>query len=140
MLIYILKERANKLTIADLRTVILNCVSMGGVLSTTRIYTEIVTCIELWDVIAETLGSDLDERRGKKGRKKVDREKKGEGRREKRRGEEEEERREERRMEERRMEERRMEEGEGWKRKRREEREVCPIPTICRNTKQNCNG
>ena len=50
------------------------------------------------------------------------------------RGEEEEERKE------RRMEGRRMEKGEGWKRKRREEREVCPIPTICRNTKQNCNG
>ena len=33
-------------------------------MSTTRIYTEIVTCIELWEVIAETLGSDLDESRG----------------------------------------------------------------------------
>ena len=45
---------------------------------TTRIYLPILS---LWEVIGRTFSSDLDERRGKKGRKKVDRKKKGEGRR-----------------------------------------------------------
>ena len=49
---------------------------------TTRIYLPILS---LWEVIGRTFSSDLDERRGKKGRKKVDRKKKGEGRREKKR-------------------------------------------------------
>ena len=49
----------------------------GRVLVTTRIYLPILS---LWEVIGRTFSSDLDERRGKKGRKKVDREK-GEGRR-----------------------------------------------------------
>ena len=54
----------------------------GRVLVTTRIYLPILS---LWEVIGRTFSSDLDERRGKKGRKKVDRKKKGEGRREKKR-------------------------------------------------------
>ena len=54
---------------------------------TTRIYLPILS---LWEVIGRTFSSDLDERRGKKGRKKVDRKKKGEGRRKKKkRGREE---------------------------------------------------